>query len=221
MAGLLPENLGTPFLIESFFEAVMLCQKCNQRPATVFITQTVDNKTTQIHLCEECAGEETALGGMDPFSITLDPSSMLKDFFSALFPGFEPPAAPGEIDGIPGRVPPGDPMAQCPACGFQFPLFKQTGRLGCPQCYQSFSTLLEPVIHSIHGNVAHVEEKTDAPESPIVKTSDEKKISTESPELDDLRARLKAAVAAERFEEAARLRDEISKRKQTDAPPPV
>jgi protein arginine kinase activator len=199
----------------------MLCQKCNQRPATVFITQTVDNKTTQIHLCEECAGEETALGGMDPFSITLDPSSMLKDFFSTLFPGFEPPVSQDEIKATPGRVPPGDPTVQCPACGFQFPLFKQSGRLGCPQCYQSFAALLEPVIHSIHGNVVQVEETTSAPPPPSVKKMDDQSPLPESPKMDQLRDQLKAAVATERFEEAARLRDEISELKKKDAPPTV
>ena len=36
----------------------MLCQKCGQRPATVFFSQTVGNETTQAHLCEECAREQ-------------------------------------------------------------------------------------------------------------------------------------------------------------------
>jgi protein arginine kinase activator len=158
---------------------------------------------------------------MDPFSITLDPSSMLKDFFSTLFPGFEPPGSQDELKATLGRVPPGDPTVQCPACGFQFPLFKQTGRLGCPQCYQSFAALLEPVIHSIHGNVVQVEETTSTPPPPDVKSSDDKKSLSENPELELLRDQLKVAVAAERFEEAARLRDEINKLKKSDAPPTV
>lgn len=187
----------------------MLCQKCNLKPATVFITQTVNNKTTQIHLCEECAGEQTALGGMSPFSITMDPSSMLKDFFSTLFPGFEPALAPGEPEPSSGRVPPGDPTAQCPACGFQFPLFKQSGRLGCPQCYRSFAALLEPVITSIHGKVVHVETVQTSGESPLVGGAQPVVPSGENPVVEDLRAKLKAAVEGERFEEAARLRDEI------------
>lgn len=191
----------------------MLCQKCNQRPATVFITQTVNGKTTQIHLCEECAGEQAALGGMNPFSVTIDPSSMLKDFFSTLFPGFEEAVQKNASAASPepGRVPPGDPAAQCPACGFQFPLFAQTGRLGCPQCYQSFAPLLAPVLASIHGNVSHVEEaaNTSAPSAGSA--------STESPVptgLDDLKAKMKAAIEGERFEEAAQLRDAIRRLKE-------
>jgi protein arginine kinase activator len=196
----------------------MLCQKCNQRPATVFITQTVNNKTTQIHLCEECAVEQTALGGMNPFSITIDPSSMLKDFFSTLFPGFEQGEAPGEkSEAVSGRVPPGDPTAQCPVCGFQFPLFKQSGRLGCPQCYQSFAALLEPVITSIHGNVAHVEEGT--PITPVVGVPSSVEAvkgdaEPKNPILSDLKTKLKTAIDKEQFEEAAQIRDEIRKLKE-------
>jgi len=194
----------------------MLCQKCNQRPATVFITQTVNNKTTQIHLCEECAGEQTALGGMNPFSITMDPSSMLKDFFSTLFPGFEPPLAQGETESAAGRVPPGDPTVQCPACGFQFPLFKQSGRLGCPQCYKSFAALLEPVIASIHGKVVHVEETPLQTPPPEMDPVSDKAPTPESTMVAELRAKLKAAVEGEDFEAAARLRDEIRNLKTVD-----
>jgi protein arginine kinase activator len=190
----------------------MLCQKCNQKPATVFITQTVNNKTSQIHLCEECAGEQTALGGMNPFSVTLDPSSMLKDFFSTLFPGFEEAMQQGAPGSTPGRVPPGEPAAQCPTCGFQFPLFKQTGRLGCPQCYQSFASVLEPVITSIHGNVRQTMDvpKVTSPPEPLPPQGTLEGVGSN---LEGLRSGLKAAVEGERFEEAARLRDEIRKLK--------
>jgi protein arginine kinase activator len=198
----------------------MLCQKCGQKNATVFITQTVNNKTTQIHLCEECAAEQAALGGMSPFSVALDPSSMLKDFFSTLFPGFEEAVQAGGPQAPSGRVPPGDPALQCPSCGFQFPLFQQTGRLGCPQCYRSFAPLLDQVIASVHGKAAHVEEGPPAPsgESSLEASMVEvpaaaPATANEDPALADLRARLKTAVAREDFEEAARLRDEIRKAK--------
>jgi len=180
----------------------LVCQKCGQKPATVFISQTVNNKTTQIHLCEECAGEQTALGGMNPFTVTLDPSSMLKDFFSTLFPGFQPGAEPG-MPASGGRLAPGDEAAQCPVCGYRFSLFKQTGRLGCPMCYQSFAALLEPVLASVHGNVRHVEEA--APPAPAAAAGEGA--------LDALKAKLKDAIEHERFEEAALLRDEIHRNK--------
>ncbi len=189
----------------------MLCQKCGQRPATVFISQTVNNKTTQIHLCEECAGAQTALGGVSPFTVTLDPSSMLKDFFSTIFPGF-PLAQGAEGAFAGGRAPAEEPSAQCPVCGYQFSLFKQTGRLGCPKCYESFSAMLEPVLATVHGNARHVEDTTPALQPPGPDTDVKKTDPTETdPALEELRRRLQRAIAQEQFEEAARLRDEIRK----------
>ncbi|MBC7327569.1 hypothetical protein H5T87_05595 [bacterium] len=35
----------------------------------------------------------------------------------------------------------------CEVCGFSFSQFLQTGRLGCPQCYNSFSQFLIPLIN--------------------------------------------------------------------------
>ena len=39
----------------------MLCEKCQEREATVFITQIVDGDSKSLRYCEECAGESGAL----------------------------------------------------------------------------------------------------------------------------------------------------------------
>ncbi|GEM_PF-177372 len=189
----------------------MLCQKCNQRPATVFITQTVNQKTSQVHLCELCAGEQATLGGGQPFTLTLDPSALLKDFFTNSFPGFEPgPGAP-DTDPLSSRKPAAESEAECQVCAYPFSQFKRTGRLGCPACYGSFAALLAPVLASVHGGGHHVAEPTSVdlsrPEnSPVDPHSTN---PNEDPRLSELRRRLQEAVAEERFEEAVELRDEI------------
>ena len=43
----------------------------------------------------------------------------------------------------------------CPNCGFEFPVYSQTGRLGCSKCYDVFAAQLLPIIDSIHGCVKH------------------------------------------------------------------
>ena len=35
----------------------MLCQKCNKKVATVFISTIVNGKNTQMYLCTDCAKE--------------------------------------------------------------------------------------------------------------------------------------------------------------------
>src|ERR1035438_5956713 len=58
----------------------MLCQRCQERQATVFFSQTIGNQTTQAHLCEVCAQEQTQAYGMNP--LAFNPFSALSDFLN-------------------------------------------------------------------------------------------------------------------------------------------
>ncbi|MGH7739190.1 MAG: UvrB/UvrC motif-containing protein [bacterium] len=176
----------------------MLCQKCQQRPATVFFSQTVGPKTTQAHLCEPCAREQMKAQGIgQPFA--MNPFTVMSDFFNQFVTG----GAPAEA--APGRTPVSraDPLAQCPHCGYQFSTFRQNGRLGCTRCYEAFASFLEPLVAGIHGNVRHAEESPDTG-GPVSLKDMETQVAA-------LRERLKTAIQNEKFEEAAGLRDEIHK----------
>ena len=52
----------------------MKCEKCNEREASFFYTSTVNGRTTQRHLCEDCAREE----GFDQY-VNFSPESMFPD----------------------------------------------------------------------------------------------------------------------------------------------
>ena len=189
----------------------MICQKCNQRPASVFISQTVGHETTQAHLCEVCAREQTqAYGGLNPFS--MNPFAAMNDFFNN-FMSWESNIV--EVQ-TPGRAttPTVEPQLQCPYCGYQLSAFRQNGRLGCTKCYEAFKTVLYPLLASIHGNVQHAEESTEKfgkapPGEPFV----EKTEGIETSSVLQLREKLKTAIQNEKFEEAAQIRDEIQKLK--------
>ena len=89
----------------------------------------------------------------------------------------------------------------CPGCHLRGADLKKTGRLGCPQCYRTFAKELAPMLAAMHKGVHH------AGKSPAHGAAG---VSAVAPEgLDDLRRQLVEAVRAERFEEAARLRDRI------------
>jgi protein arginine kinase activator len=94
-----------------------------------------------------------------------------------------------------------DPQVQCPYCGYQLSTFRTNGRLGCTKCYESFRNALQPLISGIHGNVQHVEE---APKTEAVPTDPKS-----NPDTQEMRERMQALIKSEKFEEAARLRDEI------------
>jgi len=84
----------------------------------------------------------------------------------------------------------------CPGCGIRFSEISKTGKVGCDKCYSTFAARLDPAIARIHGNKRHIG-KTP---SGFKKKSEGKS---------DLRAELERAIAEERFEDAARIRDEI------------
>lgn len=96
--------------------------------------------------------------------------------------------------------PSGESALVCPTCGLSYAEFRQRGLLGCSQCYQAFGKVLTPLIQRAHENASHHVGK--AP--PEVDRTQRRQY-----ELVDLRRRLRDAIAGEKYEEAARLRDKI------------
>lgn len=89
--------------------------------------------------------------------------------------------------------------AVCPECGTPYAAFKAQGRLGCPHDYEAFRSLLEPLVEKIQNNaVRHVG-----------KVPRRHQRQARRARRAELEARLKSAVAGERYEEAAQLRDAI------------
>lgn len=89
--------------------------------------------------------------------------------------------------------------AVCPECGTPYAHFKAQGRLGCPHDYEVFRSLLEPLVERIQNNaVRHVGK---VPVRHRRRLARARRV--------ELEAQLRSAVAAERYEEAARLRDVI------------
>ncbi len=153
------------------------CERCNERPATVHLTDILENHEKQVrHLCEECAASEqdgpVELMGM--LSSAFTPAESVKD--------------PSGL--------------RCDECGLGYMEFRARGRLGCPQCYEVFRASLEPLLEKIHGGSQHVGKAPD--ESSAVDRSRERR-------LVELRRDLQASVREERYEEAARLRDELTR----------
>ena len=89
----------------------------------------------------------------------------------------------------------------CSACGFSLDDFHKVGRLGCPDCYQVFSREIVERLPSMHKGGVH---KGYLPEGIAIKQALKS-------ELASLAEKLENAIEDERFEEAAKLRDQISK----------
>lgn len=94
----------------------------------------------------------------------------------------------------------------CPACGIKYMEFRAEGRLGCPHDYEVFRSGLVPLLQRIHRQTRHVGKRP--PARPAPRPAD----------VIALRRRLREAVDAEAYEEAARLRDQLREREAADEP---
>lgn len=89
---------------------------------------------------------------------------------------------------------------KCPNCGFTQADFKKAGRFGCSECYAAFAGALEGLLKSMHKGTRHVG-KTPRP----------RQLSRDyASRLKTLQKQLEKAIAGEKFEEAAALRDQIN-----------
>ena len=89
---------------------------------------------------------------------------------------------------------------KCPECGITFEEFRAKGRLGCPRDYEVFSKELAPLLEKIHGGAKKHVGRVPAGQG---------KDTAREDALLRLRRELARAVKDEKYEDAARLRDEI------------
>ncbi len=155
------------------------CDLCS-KSATVHLTQIVNNKVHKVDLCEACA---QAKGVTDPSGFSLA-DLLLK---ASLTP--EPASAGG---------------VRCEQCGFAQSDFKKHGRFGCPQCYETYKGMVEPMLDGMHKGTRHLGK---VPQRALARQSLHEHLNRLETDLND-------AIKSERYEEAARYRDEIHQVKQ-------
>ncbi|MDI6775353.1 MAG: UvrB/UvrC motif-containing protein [Verrucomicrobiota bacterium] len=84
---------------------------------------------------------------------------------------------------------------KCRACGLRLSEFKKGARMGCAQCYETFAEELQSVLAGMHPGRQHVGK------APVGERANS--------EIAQIQGALAQAIAAQNFEEAARLRDRI------------
>ncbi|MDI3280107.1 MAG: hypothetical protein QJR13_01880, partial [Bacillota bacterium] len=65
----------------------MLCDRCQKRPANIYLSKIVNGQKTELRLCQECAAEmgETALPGFPLPQFNFN--SLLAGLFNQASPG--------------------------------------------------------------------------------------------------------------------------------------
>jgi protein arginine kinase activator len=160
----------------------MPCEQCHEREAVIQLTQIVNEQVTTLHLCERCAAEK----GVE--SPGASPKTPLGTFLAAM--GQE----------LPEQTPAPRAGDSCPRCGGSLQDFRESGRLGCPDCYRSFEGNLRDLLRRLHGSTHHMGERYT-----------ERGTTTpgERHQAAELREQLRLAVETENFELAAELRDRL------------
>lgn len=166
----------------------MQCQSCKTNTATIHLTEINGGQRHETHLCEACAQQQ---------GLAVKSQIPLNELLSTLLAvqSQHYPAASGPDEMIVDD-------AECPHCGMTLKRFRKELLLGCPGDYEVFDKALRPIIgKSQAGNTAH---RGKVPSK--VPTDTKKQI-----DLLSLSKKLDAAVKAEDYETAAKLRDEINR----------
>ncbi len=151
----------------------MLCEHCHTNEANFHRVQVINGARTEEHLCAQCLSAQQGAANI---------GSMIAALFSPV--EYVAPSA----------------QLACKRCGATPASFRQTGRLGCEQCYTDLGGMIEPLLKRVQGRSRHTGRVPEgvirpAPEDPV----------------QELRKQIADAVAREDYETAAQLRDEIKK----------
>lgn len=181
----------------------MLCENCNENEGNVKYTQIINGVKKEMVLCDECAKKM----GIDEigFSMPINFSNFLGDFFdeyneSNFMPNFNKPN-----------------ILKCEKCGLTYDEFAKEGKFGCENCYETFKNKIDYIVKNLHGSSRHIGRKTKYIKENNIESnyssneSNKTEKIKEETKIEKLNKDLKLAIKEERYEDAAKIRDEIKK----------
>lgn len=212
------------------------CQHCELRRASVHLPESEAEDATMSHLCLFCAREKAsddAQYGLLLEELEAEAQELNIDFETGeekdallSFPiwflnlqmasgAFDAPDegdwgdADEEIEGESAPVAPAksaDWALRC-ACGTTWETIRDEGHVGCAACYQTFRESLNGVMARVQSGLEHTGKTPRAAAKRAQHGRNLQKRRQHALEM--LRNRLESAVAGEKYEEAAKLRDKI------------
>ena len=174
----------------------MLCQNCNKNEANVRYTQIINGEKKEMFLCEECSKKL----GIDNMALSLPIS--FSNFFGDLLDEYN-------SDFMPLLKRPEE--LKCDKCNTTYSQFIESGKFGCDNCYDAFSERIDPLLKRLHGADRYTGRKAE--ENKNIEEPKVEKVETTANDnkLEVLKEKLKQLVKEEKYEEAAKVRDEIKK----------
>ena len=172
----------------------MLCEYCKEREANVKYTQIVNGVKKEMFLCDKCS-KELEIGDMS-FNMPIDFSSFFGDFINEYNNSFMPLLTKQK-------------PVRCDNCKMTFDEFVNQGKFGCSHCYDTFSENIDTILKRLHGSNRYVGRKVSKKDETNIALENE--TSVEDEKIKELKSIIKKLIKEEKYEEAAKVRDEIKK----------
>jgi protein arginine kinase activator len=159
----------------------MKCEICGASKAVIHIQQVIGKERVDLHLCEECAMERGiggGTGGGDHLELSI--SNMLNGLV--------------DIRNVKEKK-----NAVCPQCGLNWESIRKREKIGCVECYTTFSREIHFLLEKMGAQPSH---RGKLP----------KRLNTYKKFLFDvvkLKEGLERALKREDYEKAVRIRDRI------------
>ena len=176
-----------------------MCQNCGKNEVTFKYTQIVNGVKKEMNLCDKCARE---LGLKDmSFSMPISFSNFFSDFFNdyndSLLTSFI-----------------GTQVSTCKTCGTTFDDFINSGEFGCSNCYDLFEDRISPILKNLQGATRHIGRgyrklNPIADDNNVENAAKTVKEEKKENKLEKLQKDLQKAIKDERYEDAAKIRDQI------------
>lgn len=178
----------------------MLCDVCKKNDATIHIQEIINNTKKVLHLCSECAVKKSQSDPEFDFG-GFNLAEMLYNISESQggIPGLNPIPEPEKESQDTKDI-------QCPNCKWPLKALRQTGRVGCPECYNIFRDVIMSALENMHRGKLHVGKKPGVPSTD--------KSSNLMLELMNLQKELDELVQREEYEKAAEIRDKINSLKE-------
>jgi len=161
----------------------MLCQRCQERQASVHFTKIIGGDKTEYRLCEVCARESGDV---------IAKAAQAFDFNHLLSGLLNMESSSGFTTVTPATL-------RCESCGLSYPQFTKIGKFGCAKCYEAFESRLQPLMRRIQTGVNHQGKVPQRAGEQVKRRKN----------LERLRRELQQSIETEQFEHAAQLRDQI------------
>lgn len=176
-----------------------ICQICKKSPATIHLTDIHNNVKKEVHICESCAAEK---------GFNLQGAANLPQLLGLAAKKSAPSQQSAQVK---SKIVENDLI--CLHCGTTWSQFSERGRLGCARDYQAFDKRLRPLIAnqiaqgSAERDVFHVGKR------PGARGSGDAVGQT----IRSMEKKLRAAVAEENYEAAARFKSELDELRRRES----